>query len=901
MGQVRSYKVSVVTAVYNVEKYLEEMIMSITSQTIGFENIQLILVDDGSTDGSRRICEKYAAKYPENIVTVYKENGGVSSARNEGLKYAVGEYINFTDADDMLESNALELMFAYLKENDEEIDVVAIPLKLFGRISMEHPLNDKFSKTRVIDLEKEYNCVQLSISSTLIKKDCFATRRFDNELSYAEDARMLLDIFTDRMKYGAVCETCYRYRKHDDEDSAIDTGRNKASYYIPYMEKFILCIMEKAVEKIGYVPRFIQYACMYDLQWRLTQNEFVKHGAITGEEIRKYKQLMLKALESIENKMITEQKNLGNNYKRAILLLKKDNIAKKELVFDSNDIRVRVRGSFTSVGVGAYLGQYEFASIDDEKLTIEGYVRYFPELEDINVVFRQKQNGMLIEYTAELVDRKEHYSYCMNEVITKAKGFRFHIYRGQMLEDMDLQLCIRYKNTYVICNNIAFGSFFPLTKDIKSSYLYKGGVLITHSENALKILKLSDEKKVKEYEKLFQEELLNCENVTSEDINLRKLYFRLKKLKRKEVWLICDRFSKADDNGEAFFTYMNTKEKAKDIKTYFMLEKDSKDYERLKKIGNVVPFNSKKHKLLYLLCDKVISAHTDDFATNCFKEKTFLYKDILNHRKFVYLKHGIIKNDRSRSLRRSSKNIGMLVTATKREHESIFHYDYCYDESCVKCTGLARYDFLYDNKNGHLITFMPTWRLYLARDCDLNNYSRQLIPGFEESTYCQMYQKVFENQHLYEMAEKYHYTLALMMHPAMPRDCAKYFNCENRVKVLDISTRYNQIFADSKLVITDYSSAVFDFAYLRKPVIYFQHDAEEFFSGSHICEKGYFDYERDGFGEVEYTADDLVNRIIEYMENGCRLKDLYRERIENTFLYHDKENCKRIYDEIIKL
>lgn len=86
------------------------------------------------------------------------------------------------------------------------------------------------------------------------------------------------------------------------------------------------------------------------------------------------------------------------------------------------------------------------------------------------------------------------------------------------------------------------------------------------------------------------------------------------------------------------FLHMNTKEKAKDIKTYFMLEKDSKDYERLKKIGNVVPFNSKKHKLLYLLCDKVISAHTDDFATNCFKEKTFLYKDILNHKKICLFK-----------------------------------------------------------------------------------------------------------------------------------------------------------------------------------------------------------------------------------------------------------------------
>lgn len=79
----KDYKISIITAVYNVEEYLEEMIESVLEQTIGFENIQLILVDDGSVDSSGEICDRYAEQYPNNIVVVHKENGGVSTARNE--------------------------------------------------------------------------------------------------------------------------------------------------------------------------------------------------------------------------------------------------------------------------------------------------------------------------------------------------------------------------------------------------------------------------------------------------------------------------------------------------------------------------------------------------------------------------------------------------------------------------------------------------------------------------------------------------------------------------------------------------------------------------------------------------------------------------------------------------
>ena len=97
------YKFSIVSAVYNVELFVAETIESIIAQDIGFENVQLILVDDGSPDNSGAICDEYAQKYPDNIVVIHKENGGVSSARNVGLDVAKGEYIGVVDGDDLIE------------------------------------------------------------------------------------------------------------------------------------------------------------------------------------------------------------------------------------------------------------------------------------------------------------------------------------------------------------------------------------------------------------------------------------------------------------------------------------------------------------------------------------------------------------------------------------------------------------------------------------------------------------------------------------------------------------------------------------------------------------------------------------------------------------------------------
>ena len=124
---------------------------------------------------------------------------------------------------------------------------------------------------------------------------------------------------------------------------------------------------------------------------------------------------------------------------------------------------------------------------------------------------------------------------------------------------------------------------------------------------------------------------------------------------------------------------------------------------------------------------------------------------------------------------------------------------------------------------------------------------------------------------------------------------------ESGESFLELNGSYRDVYAQSDLIISDYSSAIFDFLYLRKPILYAHFDKEEFFSGAHCYDKGYHDYEQDGFGEVCYDVESLVDILIEYMKDGCQLKDKYRDRVDNFFAYNDRNNCRRVYEKIKEL
>jgi len=139
------YKISIIIPFYNSEAYLEDVINSIVNQTIGFENIQLILVNDGSKDNSEEICLKYKNVY-NNILYIKQENQGVSAARNTGLKYIKGKYVNFIDSDDKWEKDALRNMYNFMEKNYSEIDFISARIKCFEASEDYHFLDYNLKK-----------------------------------------------------------------------------------------------------------------------------------------------------------------------------------------------------------------------------------------------------------------------------------------------------------------------------------------------------------------------------------------------------------------------------------------------------------------------------------------------------------------------------------------------------------------------------------------------------------------------------------------------------------------------------------------------------------------------------------------------------------------------------------
>ena len=124
------HKISVIVSIYNIQNYIEKSVQSIQNQT--YRNLEIILVDDGSTDESGKICDDFASK-DSRIKVLHKKNGGLSSARNEGIKIATGEYIAFVDGDDWIDANMYENMYLALAKADAELAVCS-----YKQVSVQH-------------------------------------------------------------------------------------------------------------------------------------------------------------------------------------------------------------------------------------------------------------------------------------------------------------------------------------------------------------------------------------------------------------------------------------------------------------------------------------------------------------------------------------------------------------------------------------------------------------------------------------------------------------------------------------------------------------------------------------------------------------------------------------------
>lgn len=882
------YKFSVIMAVYNVEDYVAESIDSIINQDIGFENVQLILVEDGSPDNSGAICDEYAKKY-SNIVVIHKENGGVSSARNAGLDVIEGQFVNFVDPDDLLTPNTLTDVYNFFMEYIDDVDIVSIPLYFFEGRKGNHALNFKYNKgTRLVDLTEDWFNPQLSLSSSFVKSKFFENgqNRFDTRLIYAEDAQLIQRFLCEKQTLGLIKECKYMYRQRvSGGSSALQTAGLKVEWFLPCVKYFHMETINYYKERLGYVPKFIQATLMYDLQWRLKRN--VPDGLLSEEETQEYFNIVKEIMSYIDTDVITIQKQANSEIKVFAHTLKYGR--QPDVIPDGdNDLALAYDGEIF-YHLSNCSANLQFIKMSKDKVYIDGLVNMF------NIDF--DSFDVKLSVNNELYDTEVSEFSSVNGLNTVILNRRRFICEVPLKKRKnEIQVVVYINKVPIKLYNISYGKFAPVSGVYKKAYFYNDKRILTKERDRLHINSCGKLKHFFKSCRFLTEMWMRNKNGGRNAVKARIITKFMKLYKRKPIWLISDRASKAGDNGEALFRYMV--ENHPEIETYFVITDDCSDYKEMQKVGNVVVKESFKHKLMLLMSEYIISSHAEDYIFNPFYTYNHGYRDILAKKKYVFLQHGITKDDLSGWLNKHNKNIFGFITAAKPEYNSILEYDYKYDENQVWLTGFARFDRLYREEKKQ-ITVMPTWRKYIMGTLDKKTGIWSIKDDFAETDFVKFYSSLLNSKKLSEALKKYGYTLAFMPHPNI-QPYLDYFKGDCDVTFLGQETNYRDIYAYSNLIITDYSSAVFDFAYLRKPVLYCHFDHDQFFGGGHSYEKGYFDYERDGFGEVEYSVESTVDRIIEYMENDCKVKDKYLERIDNFFAFSDQNNCQRHYEMMIE-
>lgn len=805
-------KYVIVSAVYNVEKYLDDYFKSIINQRLDFEkNIHIVCVDDGSTDNSAKIIKSYQKKYPKNITYLYKENGGQASARNLGLKYLQENeslkdkftWVTFTDPDDFLDNGYFyevdEFLVSYL---DDDICMIGCNIIFYHEKQKlykdNHALNFKFKNG--VQIRENYNLdnfIQLSVASCFINAKHFSGLWFDEILKpNFEDAKFINEYLLKNInsKTAFLPKAKYFYRKREDGSSTLDSKLKSKDYYLNVTRSGYLEILSDCVKNKRNIPLFIQNLVLYDLCWQIKPliNSPEKLSILNESEQQEYLNLLDKIFSFIEIETVVNFSLAGCWFFYKIGIL---NCFKNERL------------------------PFQIAYIED----------YDPYKEQILITY---YTGDDKDIESILVDGEEVY-------VDYRKIVKYDF--------LDRVFCYQ-KRLWV-----------SIPKDAKDK---------------LEMFNNNEQSMVGKYGEYF----LDIKDIRKE--------FQ-KRLPKSNIWLLMDRDYEADDNAEHLYRYiMQNHPKQKIV---FALRKESSDWKRLKREGfNLVEFGSYKFRKIVNKSSKIISSHAD----------SYLMRYITFRQQFIFLQHGVIKNDLSKWL--NSRKIDLFITSTKEEHNSIVNdYNrYKFGKKEVVLTGLARHDTLLKNNQNSIkqVLVMPTWRHYLSGLMIGNSGIRKLKDGFRESEYFQKWNSLLNSDVLQKLCKKYSYAIVFNPHPNII-PYLKDFEIPSYVSIANENKSLQDLFCKSSLMITDYSSVAFEMAYLGKSVIYYQFDKEEFFS-SHTLQKGYFDYEKDGFGPVAENEENLLKQLENFLRNDCKPFGVYKDNIDSTFAFKDGKCCERNYKTI---
>ena len=294
-------KISVIVPVYNVENYLEKCLNSLVNQTL--EEIEILVINDGSTDDSQKIIDEFQKKFPQKIKAFSKENGGLSDARNFGIDRATGEFLAFVDSDDYVSEVMMEEMYHLAIKNKAELVICNLQkVDENGKVTLK--LTQIPNLSEKIDLEKNFSVfsdISYFACNKIFKRELFEGKRFQKGMHF-EDIELIPQILLQCKTLAKTDAYHYQYLERSNSISKSHTERGldilkavehveiafeNSAYSNKKKELKGFQILEGVYTFLAYLA-FVKDEEVYD-KMSSELKKFIKERNISTSEIFKYK------------------------------------------------------------------------------------------------------------------------------------------------------------------------------------------------------------------------------------------------------------------------------------------------------------------------------------------------------------------------------------------------------------------------------------------------------------------------------------------------------------------------------------------------------------------------------------------------------------------------------------
>lgn len=860
-------------------------------------NIEIILLDNTEGNKAGKELEEVLVKYP-TVIYVDAKNKSKNEAYNIGLKKATGDYISFAEQGIKYEKGAIASVQKHIQKEHAKI-ICLKPCYMQSEEKKTYKKCSSSDKNLNIDLIESPLELRTILPAYFFHKDY--VKQMD-ETIYFEDAKikLLLEILLEHPSYYLINHKSIYYTTPKEDDIGTNTMQNEKQWYQVSLTQFVIPFLTQILEKARQVPTFIQEAMLYYIYEKYNCNLNDRNKMLLDkEEVQAFLDSTAIALTYIDTDLIIE--------KEKYLLFKMPRWLAYQFVLLKNS-KLNVETNIVIDDKKIYLQEnkkeYLVSELEQEKLNM-----YAINFEDkvLNMDFSISMQDFLkrgdieviAKYNGKTIKAIKTECYPLVKVygVTIAKKIFFHMdipleQKGNIefyviYQEKEYKMNIRYEKPQARLTNSRY-SYWKINDDY---YLCnKRERLVIERKRIFSGI-------VKEL-KFFAARIVRTNHlpVTLKYFTLRLAYWIVKPFyKNRQIWITYDKLYKAGDNGE--YIYRHVKENHSDVKMYYVIKKEALDYERLKREenANLLLYGTFKHKLMSLLATVILATHANAISYCGFSsKKSKLYICDLFDAEIVCIQHGLTIQEIAQYQNRLVDNTKLYCCASKYEvHNLLNNAMYDFQEKHIEMTGLARYDGLKD-KNQKQILITPTWRRYLTLPSPKYGEARQHNDSFKNSDYFKIYNTLINDERLISTAKEYGYKIIYVLHPCTSSQIDDY-DRNDYVELLAATdnVNYEKMLTEASLMVTDYSGVQFDFAYMRKPIVYYHPDELP----PHY-ETSELDYETMGFGPICKTNDQIVNVLCEYMKKECKIEEEYIRRANDFFAYNDYNNCERIYQSI---